>query len=130
MSSQKSPGGSTFPYYYKGGEIHCLKYGNFLGNLEALFALMKAEEEFIVKTNRPLRIWVDFYDTNHSDQVLMEFAANISRIRDHMIKLAVVGFTFFDKLRFRKFTRNQNLPMPLKFFTDPEDAKTWLIGDY
>jgi hypothetical protein len=33
----KSPGGSLFPYYYKGGEIHCLKYGNKYKDHEKLY---------------------------------------------------------------------------------------------
>lgn len=44
----RSPGGSTYPYYYKGGEIHCLKYGSKYKNHEKLFELMKLEEEFIL----------------------------------------------------------------------------------
>lgn len=33
----KSPGGSLFPYYYKGGEIHCLKYGSKYKNEESWY---------------------------------------------------------------------------------------------
>ncbi|WP_052759664.1 hypothetical protein [Paenibacillus sp. DMB20] len=57
----KSPGGSIFPYYYKGGEIHCLKYGNKYKDEEKLFELMKQEEDFIIKTNKKLKIWVDMH---------------------------------------------------------------------
>ena len=55
----KSPGGSLFPYYYKGGEIHCLKYGSKYKKYEELFELMRLEEEFIFKANKKLRIWID-----------------------------------------------------------------------
>lgn len=131
MYSQKSPGGSLFPYYYKGDEIHCLKYGGFLANEEALLALMKAEEDFIIKTNHPLRIWVDFYETNRTDEVLVQFVENIGHLSNSMIKLAIVGFSFFDKIRFRKFAKKLGIKfsMPIKFFSDPEDAKTWLVCD-
>jgi hypothetical protein len=60
MVSVKSPGGSMFPYYYKGGEIHCLKYGSMYKDGERLFKLMKEEEAFIIEANRKLKIWVDF----------------------------------------------------------------------
>ena len=45
MPTPTSPGGSTFPYYYKGGEIHCLKFGGFLADEEALLTVMHAEGE-------------------------------------------------------------------------------------
>jgi hypothetical protein len=129
MHNQKSPGGSLFPYYYKGGEIHCLKYGGFLANADALFALMKAEEDFIIKTNRPLRVWVDFYETNRTDRVLIQFVESIRHLSNYMIKLAVVGFSFSDRIRLRKFAKKSGVKfsMPVTFFNDPEDAKTWLI---
>jgi hypothetical protein len=129
MYNQKSPGGSLFPYYYKGGEIHCLKYGGFLANADALFALMKAEEDFIIKTNRPLRVWVDFYETNRTDRVLIQFVESIRHLSNYMIKLAVAGFSFSDRIRLRKFAKKSGVKfsMPVKFFNDPEDAKTWLI---
>ena len=64
MPTQTSPGGSTFPYYYKGGEIHCLKYGGFFTDQEAVLTVMRAEEEFITQPNRQLRVWVDFMIPN------------------------------------------------------------------
>jgi hypothetical protein len=132
LYSQKSPGGSWFPYYYKGGEIHCLKYGGFLMNQEALFTLMKAEADFIIKINRPLRIWVDFYGTSRTDQILAKFLENIGHLSNSMIKLAIVGFSFPDKIRFRRFIKKLGieLSVPVKFFSDPEDAKAWLVWDF
>ena len=131
MSTQQSPGGSTFPYYYKGGEIHCLKYGSFFSDEEALFALMKAEEIFIAEPNRQLLIWVDFYETKLTDKVLSEFVESINRIRPHIIKLAIVGCSFWEKRRLSFIGKKsgKGLPTPTRFFTDPEDAKTWLVGE-
>lgn len=49
MPTQTSPGGSAFPYYDKGGELGCLKYGSFFADEEALLTVMRAEEQFIIE---------------------------------------------------------------------------------
>ncbi|SDE92934.1 hypothetical protein SAMN04488689_10314 [Paenibacillus sp. cl6col] len=92
----KSPGGSIFPYYYKGGEIHCLKYGSHYSDTEKLFELMKQEEEFILHTNRRLKIWVDFYKTTITEQVLQQFIAHITNLHARIDKLSIVGLTRFN----------------------------------
>ncbi|GGF61136.1 hypothetical protein GCM10010912_02930 [Paenibacillus albidus] len=132
MGIVKSPGGSIYPYAYKGGEIHCLKYGSFFDKHEALYALMKAEEDFIISTNRKLRIWVDFYETRLTDQIWIEFMESMNRLKDHIRKLAIVGFSIRQKWSLRKVCRQlnvkSNLPI-IKFFDDPEDAKAWLVSE-
>ncbi len=130
MGTQLSPGGSTFPYYYKGGEIHSLKYGSFYGNEVPLLELMANEEAFIAaKPNRKLSIWVDFYKTRITDTVLAGFIESMSRLHNNITKLAVVGLSFRDKWRFRRVAkRTAALPFAVRFFSDPEQAKTWLVG--
>jgi len=127
----KSPGGSVFPYYYKGGEVHCLKYGSFFEKKDELFALMQAEEQFIAETNRKLKIWVDFYQTAKTKEVLLEFVHNLQRLSGYISKLSIVGFSASDRWRLRSALRKSGieLTMPLKFFSDPEDAKTWLVQE-
>ncbi|MBP1904883.1 hypothetical protein J2Z32_001507 [Paenibacillus turicensis] len=131
MSSMKSPGGSLFPYYYKGGELHCLKYGSFYENEDSLFKLMKDEEEFISSQNRLLNIWVDFYKTKLTNAVLNKFLENMIYLQNHSKKIAIVGLSFWDKWRFRKMLRKQNYSflVPIQYYDDPEIAKTWLISD-
>ncbi|MFC4099168.1 hypothetical protein [Paenibacillus xanthanilyticus] len=129
MYSVKSPGGSLYPYYYKGGEIHCLKYGSFYRNKDALFALMKEEENFILGKQRRMRIWVDFYKTNLTHEVIAEFAASIRRIAPTISKLSIVGCPAFTTWRIRSQFRKSPTSIPLKFFIDPEDAKTWLVAE-
>ncbi len=117
-----------FPYYYKGGEILGLHYGSFFSNEEALLATMKAEEDFIARPNRRLRVWVDFYETQLTDRTLGEFAASVDRLRPHLVKLAIVGCSFRDRWRLRQLGKAP-VPVPIKFFSDPEDAKTWLVDE-
>jgi hypothetical protein len=128
---QKSPGGSVFPYYYKGGEVHCLKYGSFFKDTDALFNIMKSEESFIIGKNRKLNVWVDFYETSLTNEVLMEFVKSLHRLDNYIGKLSIVGFSAIDRWRFRNTIKKLQIDMctPIKFYSDPEDAKTWLVQD-
>jgi len=130
MRVQTSPGGSIFPYPYKGGEIHCLKYGTFVFNEEALFAVIKAEETFIAGQNQQLLIWVDLYETRLTDRVLIEFTESVNRLRPHIRKLAVVGCSFLRKQRLLYYMKKPGTQLPsIRFFSDPEAAKTWLVTE-
>ncbi|AFH61616.2 hypothetical protein B2K_12950 [Paenibacillus mucilaginosus K02] len=129
--SIKSPGGSLFPYYYKGGEIHCLKYGSFYSDHDGLLSLMKLEEAFVAESRRRLEIWVDLYQTDLPDRVLDEFTASIGRMIPYIAKLAIVGCSTAVKWKLAgRLKRTEGVSaLPLWFFSDPEEAKTWLVGE-
>ena len=131
MFLQKSPGGSIFPYYYKGGALFGLHYGSFFKDEEALLARMRAEEEFISNSIRQTPLRVDFYETRLTDTVLNEFSSSILRNQGHITKLAIVGCSFKNKRRLMKLGKKfgWEFPMPVKFFSDPEDTKTWLMSE-
>lgn len=131
MRIVKSPGGSIYPYHYKDGEIHCLKYGNFFQNHAALFDLIKAEEDFIRSTKRRLRIWVDFYETKISEEVLIKFLESIHRIKDHIVKISIVGLSMIDVWRLNRLSKKLGVTSScsIRYYTDPEDAKTWLVSE-
>lgn len=118
-----------FPYYYKGGEIHCLKYGSHYSDTAKLFELMKQEEEFILHTNRRLKIWVDFYKTSITEQVLLQFIAHITNLHACIDKLSIVGLTKFNMWRLKRRMKRSGIRLNISFYEDPEDAKTWLVSD-
>lgn len=125
---KKSPGGSTFPYYYKGGEIHALKYGSLSDNAEKLIALMDAEEAFIKgMPNRRLRVWVDFYESSISERILDRFTEQIGSLGEQIVKLAIVGLSGRDRHRMKRALKKGELSVPCGFYADPEEAKTWLV---
>ncbi len=126
----KSPGGSTFPYYYKGGELHALKYGSHFADEARLLALMDAEEVFLQEWPA-LRfpMWVDFNETALSDAIVARFAAQARALRPQLLRLAVVGCSQRDCRRLEKALRAAAPDLPLAFRSDPEEAKTWLISD-
>ncbi len=131
MYTEKSPGGSIFPYYYKGGQLFGLHYGSFFSDEARLLALMKAEEAFIAKPNHQTPLWVDFCETTLTDKVLTEFVASILRLRKQIIKLGIVGCSFKDRWRLGRLIKKSGLEasLPVRFFDDPEDAKTWLVSE-
>ena len=127
----KSPGGSAYPYYYKGGTFLGLHYGSFFKDEEALLARIRAEEQFIKDSVRQSLLWIDFYQTRLTDKFLIEFSTSILRLEKHIIKMAIVGCSFRDKRRIIKLEKKfgWKFPMPVRFFGDPELAKTWLVSD-
>jgi hypothetical protein len=131
MLLQKSPGGSAYPYYFKGGTLLGLHYGSFFKNEEALLARMRAEEEFINNSVRQSPLWIDFYQTRLTDKILVEFSTSILRLQKHITKMAIVGCSFWDKRRLMKLMTKtgRKFPMPVGFFSDPERAKTWLVSE-
>ncbi len=92
---------------------------------------MKAEEEFFLAENKQLPYWVDFYESRLTDKVLIEFCQSISHMQRIVTRLAIVGCSIRDKLRLRRLARKNGLEfiMPVRFFSDPEAAKSWLIGE-
>ena len=131
MVLQKSPGGSAYPYYFKGGTLLGLHYGSFFKDEEALLARMRAEEEFITNSVRQTPLWIDFYETKLTDKVLIEFSTSILRLQKHITKMAIVGCSFWNKRRLIKLGKQLGwkFQVPVRFFSDPEQAKTWLISE-
>ncbi len=131
MPSLKSPGGSMFPYYYKNGELFGVHFGSFHEDEAGLLALMKAEEEFIIQQNRQLPFWIDFYETRLTDKILIELFNSINRLHSHITRLAIVGCSLKDRWRIKRLGKKLGLqfPIPVKYFSDPEEAKTWLVSE-
>ena len=131
MALQKSPGGSIFPYYYKSGELFGLHLGSFFGNETALLERMRAEEEFIRMMNHPLPLWIDLYEDRLTDGFLVEFLKSMVRLQSYIPRLAIVGCSRLDRWRMNRIAKKNGLrlEMPVRFFSDPEEAKTWLVSE-
>jgi hypothetical protein len=128
----KSPSGSLCPYYYMGGELHPLKYGGFAGDRQRLFTVIKAEEVFILESpgehNR--RIWVDLYDTALDSVTVAALVDHFEIIRCKILKLCLVGCAPWARHRIRATMRRRSpeLRAQTRYFSDPEQAKQWLVG--
>jgi hypothetical protein len=128
MVVKKSPGGSIYPYNYKGGELFGMHLGSFFANESGVIDRIKQEESFILKQNMKIGMWFDFYQTKMTDEVINEFINTICNLQDHIIKMAIVGCSFWDKRRFNRIAKKR-ISIPLKFYDDPEVAKTWLVTE-
>jgi hypothetical protein len=129
----KSPSGSACPYYYMGGELHPLKYGSFHADKEKLFETIQAEERFILRSpgHQNRRIWIDLYETRLDDDVAATLARHIRAIEPKIQKLCFVGCSPLAAWRIRRHLARLGLPIAgqVKFFSDPELAKMWLVRE-
>jgi hypothetical protein len=131
MQIETSPGGSLFPYYYKDGELFCLHFGSYFNNEEGVIAIMKAEEDFINTKHRPMGIWIDLYETKLSDRVIQQLVELLMHIASQITKLGFVGCSPIARWKInRQIRKNSRLfSLPIKYFSDPEVAKIWLVNE-
>ena len=114
-----------------GGELHPLKYGSYYRNRDKLFAVIKAEEDFILQSSgqHNRRIWIDLYETTLDNEVIDKLVIHIKAIRPKIFKLCLVGCSFFGKRKIKKRLMDYNVDIAeqVRFFSDPEEAKQWLV---
>jgi hypothetical protein len=132
MLSKKSPSGAMFPYYYKNGELFGMHLDGYEGREDDLIAMLKAEEAFFLAQSHPLAgIWLNLYGTRLTDQVLGQLAEMICHFQPRITKLALVGCSFWNRRRVLQRFRKAGLGSQpvVRFYDDPEDAKSWLVGN-
>ncbi len=132
MQIQRSPGGSLFPYYYKNGELFCLHFGSYFSDEEGVIAMMQAEKSFFTKEHRQMGIWIDLYETKLTDRVIRELIEMLSHIAYQTSKLGIVGCSMLARWKINRLIKKtaQLSSLPVKYFDDPEVAKTWLISEF
>jgi hypothetical protein len=131
MSLKKSPGGSYFPYAYKGGELFGFHLGSFGADEDGVISMMKAEEVFFLQQNRSIGLWIDFCQTKLTDRVIGEFIETMEHISQRIPKLALVGCSLMDRWRINRLLKKtvHLSTLPVRYYSDPEDAKTWLVNE-
>lgn len=70
-----------------------MKYGSYFSNKVGLFSVIKAEEDFILKSSgqNNRRIWIDLYETNLDEEVIDTLILHLQKIRHKIFKLCLVG---------------------------------------
>jgi len=115
-----------------GGELHPLKYGSYYTDKNRLFAVIKAEEAFILKSpgQNDRRIWIDLYKTKLDREVIQTLVQHIGAIRHKILKLCLVGCSLPCTVEIKHQMRKTvpDLARTIRFFSDPEKAKQWLIN--
>jgi hypothetical protein len=131
MGLKKSPSGAYFPYYYKGGELFGLHLGSYYSDEDGVIAMMKAEEIFFKEQNKEMGLWIDFYQTRLTNRVIREFIEMVNHLNKRITKLGLVGCSFIDKGKINRLVKKTESlsSLPIKYFDDPEDAKTWLVSE-
>src|SRR5690242_12174939 len=122
MQIQRSSGGSLFPYYYKNGELFCLHFGSYFLDEEGLIAMMKAGEAFFKRQNRPMGIWIDFYETKLTNRVLNGLTELLKQIHLKTTKLGIVGCPLLAHWKINRLIKKEKIlsSLPVKYFDDPE----------
>lgn len=119
-----------FPYYFKNGELFGLHLGSYFSNEDGVIAMMKAEEIFFTKQQRPIGIWIDFYETKLTDRVIRQFVEMINHMSPQLTKLGIVGASRVARWKINRGIKKADLlSLPMKYFEDPEVAKTWLVSE-
>ena len=131
IKTEKSPSGALFPYYYKNGELFGIHLGSYHNDEEGVIAMMKAEQDFLIKKHRRMGIWMDFYETKMTDRVIQELVEMLTHIVDQTAKLGIVGCSRLTRWKInRQIGRTSILSsLPFRYFDDPEVAKTWLVSE-
>jgi len=131
MLTQKSPSGALFPYYYKNGELFGLHLGSYFSNEDGVIAMMKAEALFFNQQHRQLGLWIDFYETKLTNRVIKEFIGMIEQMRPKITRLGVVGASLLAQWKINRLIKKTDVlsSLPVRYFDDPEEAKTWLVSE-
>jgi len=116
-----------------GGELHPLHYGSYFNDKARLCEVIKAEENFILKSSgmNNRRIWIDLYGTALDDDVINFLIEHLKIIRHKILKLCLIGCSLSAKRKIKAKMKRENMDLFIqtKYFSDPEDGKQWLISE-
>ena len=131
IKTEKSPSGALFPYYYKNGELFGMHLGSYHADEEVVINMMKAEEDFLIKKHRQMGMWIDFYETKMTDRVIAALIEMLTHLVNQTTKLSLVGCSGLARWKIgRQVLKTKELAfLPIKYFDDPEVAKTWLVSE-
>jgi hypothetical protein len=92
---------------------------------------MKVEAEFLRKEHRDIGIWIDFYETKLTDRVIQAFVEMIQGMAPQVTKLGIVGCSMLARRKINRLIEKTNSlsSIPVKYFEDPEVAKSWLVSE-
>jgi hypothetical protein len=134
MNLAYSPSGSVCPYYFMGGELHPLHYGSYFDDKNGLFEIIKAEEKFILNSSgiNNRCIWIDLYETTLDNEAIDFLLNHLLAINSKIYKLGLFGCSKIIQWKISKKMKQKNIDLftKTKYFSDPENAKMWLIGKF
>ncbi|MCL1820069.1 MAG: hypothetical protein FWG36_05360 [Oscillospiraceae bacterium] len=133
MHMNKSPSGALCPYYFMGGELHPLHYGSYFNDKERLFEMIKAEEEFILKSSgtNNRRVWIDLYETNLDGETIDFLLNHLKAIRHKIFKLCLIGCSKHEMKKIKEKMKLEKMDLygQTQYFADPEEGKQWLVNE-
>lgn len=128
---KKSPSGASSPYYYKNGQLDPIHYGSYFHDMAGLADMMAQEEQYILKGYGGRRILIDVYDTCFTGEMLGRLAGHLTAISGKVTKLAFHGFSKKQAKQLEGCLKKTGCALAGKigYYSDMEEAKTWLISE-
>lgn len=116
---------------YRNCELHCCHLDGYKNNTQAMRSRLGEIEAFF--SGKPgsaqYRLWFNVDDTRLNRALMQEIVDSLLRVKIHIRKIAFIGLSGLQKLRFEKQLR-LGLPretLPHAYFGDAEKAKEWLV---
>ncbi len=105
--------------------------GSYFSDEEGITAMMKAEAAFSAQQHRQMGLWIDFYETKLTDRVIAGFIEMFKQMRPRVTKLGIVGAPFLARRKINRLIKKTEalVSLPVKYYEDPEEAKTWLVSE-
>ncbi len=126
----KKPSERFFPYYYKNGELHAFKLGGHGKDQAAFLDCLDEEVRFLKESRRRINTWIDLYETELPHSIAEVLVDKVSAVAGQISLLALVGkINLHKRRRLRRLfsLKAEFCNTIVRFFADPEDAKTWLV---
>lgn len=116
---------------YHNCEIYCCHLDGYKDNKLALRERMKKIEDEISSKSESakFRIWYNLDENKLDKSDMMSIIESISRIQNHLYKIAFIGLHGFFKWRFEHMLKQalSEKVVHRAYFLDAEEAKGWLV---
>jgi hypothetical protein len=101
--------------------------GSFKNDEAGVIERIKAEEVFFFRQRKKMGLWIDFFHTELSGRVMEEFGRFVLHAGEYISRLAMARVPFVSRLKFSKCLKGNSIP--IRYYSDPEEAKSWLVAD-
>jgi hypothetical protein len=105
--------------------------GSYEKDETGIIAMMQAEQEFFLAQNRKMGVWLDLYETHLSIPVIDALLQMVDHLQSRISKLSLVGVSRLDRWKIQRRLKAAGMSwnFPLRYYRDPEEAKTWLVNE-
>jgi len=113
---------------YDNCEICCCHLDGYKDNREAFCRRLEQIDTFFDGGGHVsrYRVWLNIDDSNLTEDLIEKVAESVVRIKERIVKIAIVGAGKY-KNRLNRLLKRNSFDKPLAYFSDAENAKEWLV---